>query len=171
VDEQRRAELRRAYLSLGAGELAAAAVFVVVTLTSVGPRLAGPTDRLALWAALVPVLLVLLPAGTYWLMARRWVGRGRMPRAVAAVFRVVRALDAMALAAGLVGVLVWLPDGPGAATLVVVTWLFGVAEYVNYFVVRLAYPPRRWWRGVRQRRVPRLVQDLRAAEDYRANGQ
>jgi hypothetical protein len=35
-------------------------------------------------------------------------------------------------------------------------------EYVNYFLVRLAYPVLRWFTAVRGRRLPQLAQDLRA---------
>ena len=47
--------------------------------------------------------------------------------------------------------------------LVLAISLFGVVEYVNYFVVRLAYPVHGWSRRVREWRSPRLVQDLNAA--------
>lgn len=111
----------------------------------------------------MPVLVVLTEAGAYWLLARRWVGRQPMPPALAAVYRVFRVADPALLLAGLVGVLVWWPPHPGAAVTALAVWLFGVAEYVNYFVVRLAYPAHLWLRTVGQFRTPRLVQDLRGS--------
>ena len=49
------------------------------------------------------------------------------------------------------------------ALAIVVVWVFGVVEYVNYFVVRLSYPVRRLPLVVGQWRTPRLVQDLNSA--------
>jgi hypothetical protein len=108
--------------------------------------------------------VVLVQGGAYWLLARDWVGRRPMPAGVARRYRAFRALDVALLAAGLAGVVVWLPEGPVAAATVVATWLFGALEYVNYFVVRLAYPPRRWRASVTAWRTPRLVRDLMAAD-------
>lgn len=154
----RRHRRRRQYLSLGAGELVSVVVFALVL-----PRLLDEPDRAALWAALLPLLVILLQAGGYWLAARRWVGRGTMPAPLAGAYRAFRWLDVALLLGGLAGVLVSRPDRPGVAVLVGLIWLFAVIEYVNYFVVRLAYPPTRWWRTVRQSRTPRLLQDLRGA--------
>lgn len=42
-------------------------------------------------------------------------------------------------------------------------WVFGLVEYVNYFVVQLVYPGSRWSALVGQRRTPRLVQNLENA--------
>lgn len=163
MSEERRTELRRRYLSLGSGELFAAAVFLGVAIVSVLPILDGEREALALWAALIPLLAVLVQGGAYWLHARRWVKRTTMPRPLARLFRVFRALDPVLLTAGLVGVIVWLPIDVGPAILVVFVWLFGVIEYVNYFVVRLAYPAQHWLQRVGQWRAPRLMQDVRAA--------
>jgi len=71
--------------------------------------------------------------------------------------------DAGLLLIGLLGVLVWLPDHVVVAVSVVAVWLFGVVEYVNYFVVRLAYPFRSWTRTISQWRTPRLMHDINAA--------
>ena len=43
---------------------------------------------------------------------------------------------------------------------VVAVWAFGVAEYANYFVARLAYPLQRWPFEVGKLRRPQLVHDL-----------
>ena len=161
--EERRRELRRKYLSLGSGELAAAVVFAGAAVWFVGPRLGGPTDVAALWSALTPLLVVLVQAGVYWLAARSWVELEPMPAASAAVFRVFRVADVVLLAAGLVGVIVWWPESVGIAVGVLAVWAFGVIEYVNYFVVRLAYPAGRWFALVGQWRTPRLMQDVRGA--------
>lgn len=72
----------------------------------------------------------------------------------------VRGSDAFLLLAGLVGVFVWAPDEPLVTALVVAVWTFGVLEFVNYFIVRLAYPPSQWLRKVGQWRTPRLVLDM-----------
>jgi hypothetical protein len=162
VPDERRDDLRRTYLSLGTGELVTAAVFAGVAAGAVAPRLQGPHDALALWSALVPLLVILVQAGVYWLAARTWVRRTTMPTHLASVYSTFRVLDPVLLAAGLLGVLVWLPSAPGAAVLVLGVWAFGVVEYANYFVVRLAYPLREI-RKIAERRTPRLVADLSAA--------
>ena len=59
-----RERLRRKYLSLGIGEFTAIAVFVIGALLAVMPRLSG-SEPLALWAALIPLCLILAQAGTY----------------------------------------------------------------------------------------------------------
>ncbi|MFC6356779.1 hypothetical protein [Luethyella okanaganae] len=159
VDE-RRETLRRKYLSLGAGELAAAAVFAVVAASVVMPRLESRQDSAALSSALVPLLVILGQMGVYWLLARNWVERAPMPAPLVGLYRAFRILDVVLLVAGLLGVLVWLPVHVGAAVGIVTVWFFGVVEYVNYFVVRLAYPIQRWPFMVGQWRTPRLLQDL-----------
>ncbi|WP_206079933.1 hypothetical protein [Propioniciclava coleopterorum] len=122
----------------------------------------GPHGRAGLWAALVPLLLILVQAGVYWLAARAWLG-GTMPAPVAAVYRTFRLLNPVLLLAGLVAAVLWLPTDPLGAALVVAVWLFGVVEYLNYYVVRLAYPWRSWPTKVTRWRTPRLVEDLRAS--------
>lgn len=154
-DPERR---RRQYVNLGLGELAATAVFVFAAL-----RIGSPSEQIALWAALVPLLVILIQGGVFWLLARSWVCTAAMPRAVAAGYRAFRVLDPVLLAAGLVVALVRFPSGP-IGILVVLVWLFGVVEYLNYFVVRLAYPVSRWLAGVTQRRTPQLMLDVRAAQ-------
>ncbi len=86
-----------------------------------------------------------------------------MPVALAAVYRVFRVANVLLLVAGLVGVMIWVPDSPVAVVIIVGIWLFAVVEYVNYFVVRLSYPVGRWLSTVGQWRTPRLVQDVRTA--------
>ncbi|HXH36017.1 MAG TPA: hypothetical protein VNJ54_16685 [Plantibacter sp.] len=163
MSDERRTTRQRRYLSLGLGELTAAAVFAAVALVTVVPMFNDEQGALALWAALVPLLAILLQAGAYWLLARSWVELRPMPLRVARLFRVLRVLDAALLVAGLVGVLLWLPAQPGLAILVVLVWLFGMIEYVNYFTVRLAYPVSQWARLIGQWRTPRLMQDVRSA--------
>jgi hypothetical protein len=163
MSTERRVALRRKYLSLGLGELVAAMVFTVIAAVLVAPRFSDSSDAAALWSALIPLLIILVQAGAYWLAARRWVDLRPMPAAWARAFRVLRVADAAVLAAGLVGVIAWWPDSLGPALLVLAVWTFGVLEYVNYFVVRLAYPMGRWFRTVGQWRTPRLVQDFTGA--------
>jgi hypothetical protein len=162
VIERSRDALRSKYLSLGTGELVAASVFVVVAATAVAPRFGRPA-QLALWFAAGPLFLVLIQGGGYWLAARRWVGRGAMPTRLARLYRVLRIADPILLAGGLVGVWIWWPASGVHALTAVLVWLFGVVEYLNYFVVRLSYPIRSWPTGVRQRRIPRLVQDIQSS--------
>ena len=87
-----------------------------------------------------------------------------MPIALAAFYRIFRNVDAVLLFVGLIGVLAWLPDHVIGASCVVVVWTFGVVEYVNYFVVRLAYPLNRWFSSVGQWRTPQLVQDMNSTQ-------
>lgn len=156
-----REDLRRKYLSLGVGELFAAAMFGFLA-SAVVPALVTPGTVQALWSALLPLLVILVQAGIYWLMARTWVGRGSMPLGVARIYRAFRMLDPVLLAAGLVGALVWLPLDAGAV-LVLGVWLFGVVEYVNYYLVRLSYPILHWPTRITQWRTPRLSQDIAAS--------
>lgn len=151
--------VRRRYLSLGLGELAAAGVFLTIAFAVVVPRL-DDGSRPALWFALVPLLAVLVQAGIYWLFARSWVERHPMPTFLRRLYRALRQVDVALLVGGLLGVLVWLPDNFGTRLGVLAIWLFGVIEYVNYFLVRLSYPPRLWLSTVGQLRTPRLVRDL-----------
>lgn len=154
-----RERLRRKYLNLGAGELTATAVFVIGAVLAVQPRLVG-TEQIALWAALGPLVLILLQAGCYWLLARGWLMEGPAPRPVVALYRVLRILDPIALLAGLALIVAFWPGRVGVAVLVVAIWLFGLIEYLNYFVVRLSYPLARWFAEVGTWRTPRLVIDL-----------
>lgn len=158
----RRADARERCRRLGTGELAAAAVFAGTAGWVVAPRTSSTSDVAALWSALVPLLVVLVQGGAYWLLARRWVLTSVMPRPLARLFTVFRSTNRVLLAAGLVGVLFWLPDRPGSIALVVGVWLFGLLEHVNYFVVRLSYPWHGWRAQVARRRTPRLVKDVRA---------
>ncbi|MGK9147723.1 hypothetical protein KXS11_08875 [Plantibacter flavus] len=163
MSDARRTELRRRYLSLGLGELVAAAVFAGFAALVLTPRLDGTRELLSLWSALTPLLIVLVQAGVYWLLARGWVERATMPPTLASVYRAFRVLNVAILAAGLIGVVVWFPEQPLIAALTVFVWAFGVVEYVNYFAVRLAYPAGAWLRRVGTWQTPRLVQDLRSA--------
>ncbi|MFJ7623675.1 hypothetical protein ACIQYZ_33325 [Rhodococcus erythropolis] len=145
------------------GELAAAAVFAAVAVGVAMPRVEGSQDSAALWLALAPLLVILVQVGVYWLLARGWVELEPMPARLAALYRVFRVLDVLLLAIALLGVVIWLPDHSGAALGVVAVWAFGVVEYVNYFVARLAYPLRRWPFEVGKWRRPQLVRDLNSA--------
>ncbi|ROR83071.1 hypothetical protein SAMN06295974_3525 [Plantibacter flavus] len=164
MTDDRRTVLRGRYLSLGLGELFAAVVFTWVASVSVLPLFERPSDALAFWSALAPLLLILVQAGVYWLAARRWVEQGTMPPGLAAAFRGFRVLDAVLLLAGLVGIIAWFPAHPFAAIGIPFVWLLGVTEYVNYFVIRLAYPPSVWFKRIGEWRTPRLMQDVRAAQ-------
>ncbi|MBY4126831.1 hypothetical protein HQO83_00325 [Rhodococcus fascians] len=155
----RRQALRRRYLSLGLGELAAAGVFLTIALVIVMPSLDG-NSRLAMWFALVPLLLVLVQAGIYWLLARSWVEHHPMPPSIRRTYRCFRVVNVAVLAGGLGGLITCLPNGLAPGFGFIVIWLFGVIEYVNYFAIRLAYPSRLWLSTVGQLRTPRLVQDL-----------
>jgi hypothetical protein len=164
VTQGRRETLRRTYLRLGSGELAAAAAFVFVCVTVVIPRLGDRADHAALWSALIPLLVVLVQAGAYWLLARGWVAQRPMPAAFAGLYHLFRVADAVLLIVGLAGLLAWFPDRPGAAVTVVAIWGFGVVEYINYFLVRLSYPIPRWFTMVGQWRTPQLIRDIGSAK-------
>ncbi|GAA2235177.1 hypothetical protein GCM10010413_38620 [Promicromonospora sukumoe] len=164
------AGLRRTYLNLGLGELAAVVVFVVVR-PGVAARL-GDDGGPALWWAMTPLLVVLLQGSAYWLAARAWLpgsgrlgsprrgtGRRGMPRPVALTYRAFRLLNPVLLAVCLAGLLLSGADG-GALVVCLLVWAFGVLEYVNYFVVRLSYPVARWFALVGRRRTPALVRDV-----------
>lgn len=153
------APVRAIYLSLGLGELASVATFALAANLVLAPLLAPGAER-ALWFALAPLLVVLLQAGAYWLAARSWVGHRPMPARFASVYRAFRILDPVLLAAGLGGAVASLPAEPAPVALVLFVWAFGVVEYLNYFVVRLSYPPRRWFALVGRWRTPVLVRDL-----------
>ncbi|AQP49109.1 hypothetical protein BW730_00315 [Tessaracoccus aquimaris] len=154
-----RERLRRTYLNLGTGELTATAVFVIGAVFAVQPKLIG-TEQIALWAALGPLVLILLQAGCYWLLARGWLLERPAPQPVVSLYRVLRILDPIALLAGLILIVAFWPARIGVAILVVAIWLFGLVEYVNYYVVRLSYPLARWFTEVGAWRTPRLVIDL-----------
>lgn len=154
-------QLRRAHLSLGIGEIAAALVFCGAMAWVIAPRIASASDQRVLWAALVPLAVILIQAGIYWLAARAWIGRGRMPDVMRRTYLAFRALDAVLLIVALVALIATSPTA-GVLVLALVVWLFGVVEYLNYFVVRLAYPASRWPQEVTRWRTPRLAKDLRA---------
>jgi hypothetical protein len=101
-------------------------------------------ERPALWAALIPLLTVLIQAGGYWLPARGWVLRARMLPRLSKVFHVLRVVDLPVLVAGVAGLARWFSERTGAAVLVVAIRLCGLLEYVNYFVTRLSCPASRW---------------------------
>lgn len=161
--DRRRQELRGKYLKLGTGELAAAAVFAWLAMTFVLPNLSQLRDQAALCSALAPLLIILLQAGAYWLAARNWVGLRPMPASLAGMYRAFLVVDAVLLAAGLSGLVICWPPHPGAALLVAAVWAFGAVEYVNYFLVRLAYPAGTWLAAVGQWRVPQLMKDVKMA--------
>lgn len=100
-------ERRRRYRSLGMGELASAAVFVVAATTFVGlPTLSSA----GVWIALTPPLIVLLQGGAFWLLARRWVVGGRHAAAAGTAVRLFRIVDPLLLVAAAVGALWWRSD-------------------------------------------------------------
>ncbi|SED88921.1 hypothetical protein [Ruania alba] len=151
---------RAAYLRLGTGELAATLAFAVGYLL-LRDRF-SPDDQLGLAAAIVPLLLILVQAGIYWLLARRWVGVDAMPAGLAELYSSFRWVNPIVLAVSL-GVLVWQVSTVGAAVLSAGVWLFAVIEHLNYYVIRLAYPASQWLTLVGQRRTPQLMKDVLAS--------
>src|SRR5699024_1792310 len=77
-NSSRRHALRRTYLSLGLGELAAVAVFLYASMSVLLPGIRLHGGERALWLALIPLVVILTQAGAYWLLARGWVPGGRM---------------------------------------------------------------------------------------------
>ncbi len=159
-DSPERKRLQGKYLSLGVGECAAVLVFAIAAARLFG----NPLENLALWSALLPLLVILLQSGTYWLLARRWVLRSTMPTRTARTYGAFRVLDPVLLLAGLGGLITWFPTNPLAGALTIAVWTFGAVEYLNYFVVRLSYPVTTWLAGNVGRRTPRLILDIRTAE-------
>ena len=162
--EDRRAALRRRYLSLGLGELAAVVMFVYAALTVVVPRLGSDQAVASFLVAVVPLVLILSQAGAYWLLARTWVEVRSMPRSLARLYRTLQVLDVLVLLAAGIYIAVDLSSTRWAGTMAVLVWLFAVVEFTNYYVVRLSYPWAKWFTKVGQWRTARLVQDLRAAD-------
>lgn len=157
LDRQR---LRARYLRLGTGEFAAAVVFAAVGV-QVAPGLEELGDW-ALWAALTPLIIVLVQAGGFWLLARSWVRRATMSTVLAKVYVGFGVCDVLLLLGGLIGVVAWAPNQWWLLGFMLV-WLFGLVEFVNYFVVRLAYPARTWHTRVGNWRRPQLMVDVRRA--------
>lgn len=151
--------LRRRLTSLGLGELASAALFCVVAVLLFDGQ---PRPWLGVLAT-APLVLVLVSAGIFWLAASRWVPGGVMPIWMARLYLAARwVLPAVELASFAVLVYTW--PGLGLSTgLATAALLLGAAEYVNYFVVRISYPAVGWMREVRQRRIPRLMREVRRA--------
>lgn len=162
MDEDRRQALRARYLSLGSGELAAAVVFLLIAAHP-ATRSLGPAVGVLLWCGLGPLLFILVQGGCYWLWARAWVGRDTMPPRLASLYRALRLANPVILAAGLAVILLRWPDDALVGLVMLVIWAFGVGQYLNYYVVRLAYPIPEWFRLVWRRSTPRLVKDVRAA--------
>ncbi len=157
----RRTALRKRYLSLGLGELTSAAVFIIGSLYAIQPHLTTDEPPLV-WAALTPLVAILVQAGGYWIAARSWVIIGTMPGPLATLYRVWRVLNIILLAASLVIILAWNPTRVPVRILAIGIWLFAVIEYVNYYVRRLAYPARHWLARITEHQTPRLIHDLRS---------
>ena len=116
----------------------------------------GSGKAAALWSALIPLLVILIQAGSVLAAPRNWALRGAMPPGTRGSTG-PSGIDVVLLAAGLVGVLIWRPADVLGTALLLIIWLFGVIEFINYFVMRLAYPVSRWFAEVGQRRTPRLI--------------
>ncbi|MCU4295556.1 hypothetical protein D3I60_00410 [Brevibacterium permense] len=160
TDTDRFAPLRRRFLSLGLGEIVAAAVFAIVPARLA--FIAADRAEAALWSGLIPLLFILVQAGVYWLVARHHLP-APIPRPVARIYRFLRVSNPIVLLASLIGIVVAWPGVSLSAVLIIVIWLFAVAEYVNYFHVRLSYPWSTWAGQVGRWSTPRLVRDLRWA--------
>lgn len=159
----RRRRLRARYLSLGLGEFAAATTFAVLAVLQLGPQVRDPGGSWLWYAPVAPLLVVLVQAGCYWLAARRWVAAGPMPERLARVYRAFRLLDPLVFAAGLAALIAAWPERRELGVLLSAAWAFGVIEYLNYYVVRLSYPPRLWLSRVGDGRTPRLLLDVQHA--------
>ena len=79
---------------------------------------------------------------------------------MARIYRFLRVINPLVLLASLIGIVVAWPGVSLSAVLIIVIWLFAVAEYINYFHVRLSYPWSQWAGQVGRRSTPRLVRDL-----------
>lgn len=135
-------------------------MFAATAAVQIDPHLSG-RDRWTWWLVLAPLLAILVQAGVYWLLARRWVGHGTMSATLARVYQGFAVLDLLLLAIALIALgMAGLPLWPGLGFLAV--WIFGVLEFINYAVVRLAYPAADWSTQVTRWRTPRLAADVRA---------
>lgn len=153
---------RRRLLNLAGGELTASAVFIVAVVIGVQPR-TGAAAVVPLWVALAPLVLILVQAAFFWLLRAGWM-HTRPPHWFGAVYGALRVMDpVLIVGCAVASVLLWDVAGPGVRVLCVAALLFGVIEYLNYFVVRLSYPIATWASRVGARRTPRLVIDLRRA--------
>jgi hypothetical protein len=150
--------LRRRLLNLGSGELVAALVFAWLSYFASRD---DPPGRIGLPLATVGLILVLIEGGCFWLLARSWVPRGRMPRAMARIYLTLRWATPLILVLSAVGLAMRWPSLPQVRILGVMAVSLGVIEYVNYFILRVSYPVATWWRDVRRLRQPRLIRDVR----------
>lgn len=89
-----------------------------------------------------------------------WRARVVVPAGLARAYLGLRVLDVLLLFLGLTGIVLCRPS-PWIFAGALAVWAFGVVEFVNYFVVRLAYPARLWFVRVWRWRRPRLVEDFR----------
>jgi hypothetical protein len=128
TDADRFETLRRRFLSLGLGEIAAAAIFVVVPFCL--PFIASEDAEAAMWFAMSPLIFVLIQAGIYWLIARRHLP-GPFPCRAATIYRALRILDPFILFGCAIGVVGSWPGLSLSAFVAVVVWLFAVAEYMG----------------------------------------
>lgn len=161
--DARRRVLRARFLSLGLGELVAVAAFAYVALGVVAPRLTDNRSFVTLMVAFVPLLLILTQAAAYWLAARTWVKVRPMPRRLADLYRAFRVLDVILILTAGLYIALNLPSAVWVSVLTILVWLFAVVEFVNYYIVRLAYPVGAWFARVAEWRTPRLMRDLRTA--------
>ena len=136
----RRAALRRRYLSLGLSEFATVAVFVYAALRVVVPRLGSDQAVASFLVAAVPPVLFLSQTAAYWLLARTWVEVRSMPRVLARLYRTLQVLDVLVLLAAGVYIAVDPSTTRWAGTMAALVWLFAVVEFTNYYVMRLSYP-------------------------------
>lgn len=168
ASDDRRSALRRKYLSLGLGELAAVALFICVVLLWSGLGLGSDQARICFLVGFAPLVVILIQAGAYWLLARTWVQIRPIPRRLVRLYRVFQVLDVFILVAAGAYIVVHLPNTGWSGVPAVAVWLFAVVEFVNYYVVRLSYPWSRWFTVVGQWRTPRLIQDLQTDDGMSA---
>lgn len=83
-----------------------------------------------------------------------------MPARVASLYRFFRVFDLPLLAVSLLVILLWAPSALTLA-LALAIWSFATLEYLNYFLIRLAYSPSHWLRDVSRNQTPRLLRDLK----------
>lgn len=159
---QRRDYLRRRYLELGAGELAAVASFVIALSAIVSTNDLSSQDSQTLWLALAPLEFILLQGAGYWFAARSWVKKTSAPRWFRVLYTFFLWLNPLVLLGGAMAIVV---AEHTRMNLVLggLSVAFGVIEYVNYYWIRLSYPVRTWFTTVTQWRTPRLRLDLQGS--------
>jgi len=155
--------IERWLLLTGLLEIANVGIFAMLWLT-LNRIIPGESDVLSL-AGLLTTDLLLFVGGLYWLLKRARFFERMAPRPRLRLLQAVYALTGLSLlvypALLAIRLLAGLPVERGDALLGAGLWLFGVGEFVHYFIVKINMRPDERRRG---RPVPaRLRRELERA--------